>query len=299
MAAFTQGRERHSGVDCGAMAEFETGDGTTIWFDERGSADAPPVVLLHGFTSSHRMWHAQVLALADEYRLIVPDLRGHGRSGAPEDLSTYTIERYAADVRELLDHLGLDLCALVGCSFGGMVALQFATTWPERVACLALSDTSPAYEHARYDEGFRAREAALRDQEAYAATRGMAALGKRLAADLGDPFLADGIRRRYAAMPPSGYLGAARARRERPDLTPSLRGRLTMPVLLCDGEEDPVACALDVMADELAEARVVTVAGAGHGLPTQRPEAFTAVLRSFLEDVEMGRPVAGRRRIGG
>ncbi|MCA9831435.1 MAG: alpha/beta fold hydrolase [Dehalococcoidia bacterium] len=276
------------------MPELETNDGTTLWYDERGPDDAPPVVLLHGFTSSHRMWHAQRAELEDRYRLIVPDLRGHGRSGAPEDLGTYSIERYATDVHELLDHLKIGVCALVGCSFGGMIALQFAVTWPERLACLVASDASPAYEHVSYDERFREREEAMRANEAFAEERGMAGLGKRLAANVHDPFLADGIRKRYAAMAPAGYLGAARTRRERPDVTPLLRERLTMPVLLCDGDADPVFCALDVMARELPEARVAIFEGADHGLPSQRPEAFTAVLREFLEDVEAGTAVAGR-----
>ena len=279
------------------MAEFETSDGVTMWFDERGPAEAPAVVLLHGFTSSHRMWQAQTTALENGYRLVVPDLRGHGRSGAPDDIDTYSIERYAADVHELLDHLGVEICALVGCSFGGMIALQFAVTWPGRLACLVVSDTSPAYEHAGYDERFRAREAAMRANEAFAAERGMAALGKRIAANVHDPFLADGLRRRYSAMPLAGFLGAARTRRERADVTPLLRDRLTMPVLLCDGDEDPVFCALGVMASELPGARVAVFEGAGHGLPSQRPDEFTAVLREFLEDVESGAPVAGRRRV--
>ncbi|MGD9933519.1 MAG: alpha/beta fold hydrolase [Dehalococcoidia bacterium] len=279
------------------MAEFETNDGVAMWFEERGPADAPPVVMLHGFTSSHRMWQAQTKALEDGYRLVVPDLRGHGRSGAPDDIETYSIERYCADVRELLDHLGIEICALVGCSFGGMIALQFAATWPERLACLVVSDASPAYERADYDDRFRAREAAMRANETFAAERGMVGLGKRIAANVDDPFLADGLRRRYSAMPLTGFLGAARTRRERPDVTPLLRERLTMPVLLCDGDEDPVFCALEVMARELPEARVTVFEGAGHGLPSQRPDAFTAMLQGFLEDVESGAPVAGRRRI--
>ena len=72
-----------------------------------------------------------------------------------------------------------------------------------------------------------------------------------------------------------------------------------MPVMLCDGDADPVFCALDVMAGELQGARVAVFEGAGHGLPSQRPDSFTGVLREFLEDVESGRPVAGRLRISG
>ena len=266
-------------------------------YEEWGDPTAPAVVLLHGFTSSHRMWAPQVEALAREYRVIAPDLRGHGRTTSPEDPSEYGIERYAADIVALFDALNIEVCALVGCSFGGMIALQFATTYPERVACLVVSDASPAYDRPDYDERFRNREAGMRESEELVRKRGTAALGKKLAADVSDPFLADGIRNRYSMLNADGFLGASATRRERPDLTPILGSKLKMPVMLCDGEDDPVFCALGVMARELPGARVVAFKGAGHGLPAQRPEAFTSVLLEFLHDVEEGNDVAGRRRV--
>ena len=269
----------------------------TINYEEYGDPSAPIVVLLHGFTATLRMWSQQVEALAVEYRVIVPDMRGHGLTTSPEEPDDYGIARYAQDLRDLMAGLEIEICALVGCSFGGMVALQFATTYPELVACLVVSDSSPAYEHPAYDARFRNREAGIREQEEYARGRGMAALGKKLAADVSDSFLADAIRNRFGRMNADGYLGAARTRRERPDLTPILRERLTMPVLLCDGEDDPVFCALDVMARELPHARVVAFRDAGHGLPAQRPGPFTQMLMEFLHDVEDGKSVAGRRRV--
>jgi pimeloyl-ACP methyl ester carboxylesterase len=276
------------------MPETVLSDGLTLHFETWGDSAAPPIFLLHGFTSSHRMWHAQAGPLSASYFVVAPDLRGHGASGAPEDLATYTIERYAADVRELADHLDIDVFGLVGCSFGGMIALQFAVTWPERLACLVVSDASPAYERPEYDERFRAREAAMRENEERARKYGMVALGKKLAESISNPFLAEGLRTRYARLDVNGFLGAAKTRRERPDLTPQLRERLTMPVLLCDGSEDPVFCALAVMARELPGARVAVFSGAGHGLPAERPEAFNEVVLEFLDDVENGRPIAGR-----
>lgn len=276
------------------MPDFTTSDGVSLHYECWGDPGAPPVLFLHGYTSSHRMWQRQVREFADDYFVVAPDLRGHGLSDAPSDLTTYTMARYATDVRELADHIEAEVFALVGCSFGGMIALHFAVTWPGRLACLAVSDASPAYERPEYDERFRAREAAMRENEEVAARFGMEGLGKRAAATATDRFVAEGIRSRYARLKLEGFLGAARVRRERPDVTPLLRERLTMPVLLCDGDADPVYCALEVMARELPAARVVTFRGAGHGLPAQRPDQFNAVLRDFLRDVEDGRPVEGR-----
>ncbi len=279
------------------MPDFALSDTFTIHYEEWGDPSSPPVVLLHGFTASHRMWSQQVEVLASEYRVIAPDARGHGRTTSPEDPGEYGIERYAADLAALLDSLGIEVCALAGSSFGGMIALQFATTWPERVAALVISDASPAYEHPAYDERFRKREAGIRENEEVVRKRGTAALGKKLATDVEDGFLADGIRNRFAALDSNGYLGASLTRRTRPDLTPLLGARLTMPVLLCDGEDDPVFCALELMARELPHARVVAVRGAGHGLPVQRPAIFIEALLDFLHDVEEGKSVAGRRRV--
>ncbi len=279
------------------MPDFELSDSFRIHYETWGEAEAPAVVLLHGFTSSNRMWGGQVEALASDYFVVAPDMRGHGQTTSPESLDEYGIERYAEDLGALLDHLQITACALVGCSFGGMVALQFATTWPERVACLVVSDASPAYEREDYDDRFRAREAGMREHEEIARVHGTATLGKRLAAGIGDPFLAEGMRKRYAKLDTNGFLGAALTRRTRPDLTPLLGERLTMPVMLCDGDADPVYCALEVMARELPGARVVTFKGAGHGLPAVRPEQFTETLLRFLRDVEDGVAVWGRMSV--
>ncbi|MBI5948273.1 MAG: alpha/beta fold hydrolase [Chloroflexi bacterium] len=274
------------------MPEFDR-DGVTLFYETWGSPEAPAVVLLHGFTSDQRMWLPHVEAFAEDYRVIVPDLRGHGRSASPEDPAAYSMETYAEDLRALLDDVGADVCALIGCSFGGMVALQFATTWPERVAALVISDSSPAYDHPAYAEAFRERERRISAMAEVVRTKGPAALGKQAAAAVKDPFLAEGIRRRYRALHRDGFLGAESARRSRPDLAPLLRERLAMPVLLCWGSEDPVISAREVMAAELPGARVVVFERTGHGVPAIRPGPFTKAVLDFLGDVEDGKAVAG------
>lgn len=278
------------------MPTFER-DGVTLAYEDIGDPEAPAVVLLHGFTSDHRMWRPVLEAFSADYRVIAPDLRGHGASEAPEDLETYTMAAYSEDVGGLLDHLGVDLCAMVGCSFGGMVALQFATGNPDRVAGLVLSDTSAAYDHPDYDEKYRKREERMAGLEDIVDRFGTAEVGKRAARDVGDPFLAEGIRKRYERMKRDGWLGAARVRRERPNLLPLLREQLTMPVLVCIGDDDPVRSACEVMVGELPGARYLTFKDCGHGIPSLKPEPFAREALQFFADIEDGKEIAKNRTI--
>ena len=203
------------------------------------------------------------------------------------------MEGYAADVAALMDHAGVDRAHICGSSFGGMIAMEFAVTWPERVETLVLSDASPAYERPEYDEGFRKREAGIARMVDGIARFGPREAGRRAARDVGDEFLAEAIRTRYTRMNGDGIVGAAHARRERRDLTSLLSRQLTMPVLLCMGSDDPVFCALPLMARELPHARRVTFRGTGHGVPAREAGKFVESLEAFYRDVGAGRAVAG------
>ncbi len=272
-------------------------NGITINYEEWGDPEAPAVVLLHGFSSDLRMWAAVVDAFARDYRVVAPDLRGHGLTSVPEALSAYTMEAYVEDLRALLDALEIEICALVGCSFGGMIAAQAAVTMAERFAGVVLSDSSAAFENEAYDERYRERERGIAAQEAMIAQHGSAGAGKRAAASVSDPFLAAGIRKRYENIRSDGFLGAARVRRERPDLLGVIGQKLTSPVLICTGDEDPVHCASLLMAERLPAARVVTFRNTGHGIPARAPEIFAETVLRFFSDIEEGNPLAGRRII--
>lgn len=276
------------------MPEITTDD-LTMYYGEAGDTEAPAVVLLHGFTSDSRMWLPVIDSLSQDYRVIAPDMRGHGATTSPEDIDSYTMEAYATDVLTLLDALEVDVCALVGCSFGGMVALHFAVHHADRIAGLVVSDASAAYSHPEYDEKYRAREARIDEMADLVDRFGTAELGKRAAREVADPFLADGIRKRYERMNREGFLGAAQVRRERPNLLPILRERLTMPAMVCIGDEDPVYSASEVMVRELPQARYLVFKGTGHGIPALKPEPYARELLQFLADIEDGESVAGKR----
>lgn len=103
--------------------------------------NGPVVVLIHGGCMSHRVWESQATALlAAGYRVITPDLRGHGDSDKPA--GPYTAERFAADIEALADELALESFALVGWSLGATIVSEFARTHPERVDRLVLVSSS-------------------------------------------------------------------------------------------------------------------------------------------------------------
>ncbi|WP_194236019.1 alpha/beta fold hydrolase [Streptomyces acidicola] len=107
---------------------------------ESGSPEAPPLVLLHGLTSDGTAWDAVAAHFATRHRVLVPDLRGHGRSPHP---GTYSFELMRDDVLALLDELALPSVGLIGHSLGGVVAYLLASRHPARVTRLVLEETPP------------------------------------------------------------------------------------------------------------------------------------------------------------
>src|SRR5258708_7458939 len=108
-----------------------------LCFDDTGRGE--PLVLLHAFPLDGRMWLAQKDELAGSVRVIVPDLRGFGRSA--ELAPAHSMGEYADDVAALLDTLGIDRATIVGLSMGGYIALALARLHPHRLSRLGLADT--------------------------------------------------------------------------------------------------------------------------------------------------------------
>lgn len=120
--------------------------GVGIEFDVTGREDGRPVVLLHGFPDSGRLWRNQVPALADAgFRVIVPDLRGYGRSDKPEAVEAYNLLFLAGDVIAILDHLAIERAHVVGHDWGAALAWAIGSMAGDRVDHLvALSVGHPA-----------------------------------------------------------------------------------------------------------------------------------------------------------
>jgi pimeloyl-ACP methyl ester carboxylesterase len=109
-------------------------NGIEMYYERRGQGE--PLILLHGFFGSGRAWDAYVKELSEHFELIVPDLRGHGRSTNPTE--SFTHRQSAKDVFALLDHLNITKFRVAGISTGGMTALHMATSQPDRVSTMIL-----------------------------------------------------------------------------------------------------------------------------------------------------------------
>ena len=109
-------------------------NGMEMYYEIVGDGD--PLLLLHSGTQSTRMWDPFVERFSERYRLIIPDLRGHGGSTNPEGI--WTTYQFAADVLALLDHLGVDRVRAVGASAGAMTLLRMATLQPDRIESMVV-----------------------------------------------------------------------------------------------------------------------------------------------------------------
>lgn len=268
--------------------------------------DGPLLVLSHGFAGPTADWPPVILDLARRCRLLLYDVRGHGRSTAPEDPDAYSMPIFARDLAGLLDVLGIDRAHIGGVSMGGMITAQFAVDFPERCRSVLLMDTTAANDAG---EGPAAAwEAQLRQvfaqMEHVVRTYGMADLIERQVAWSRehdplwkvDPQAEEKARRRLSHMTGAGFAGAARAIRLRPHLLPRLRS-VTVPALVLAGEDDWFFPCARQAYETLPNARFVQVRRAGHAVISYRPDAFLEAVTNFIEDVEAGRDVRGERVI--
>lgn len=130
---------------------FQTGrfatNGAEIYY--RAGGEGPPLLMLHGFPQTGAMWARVALALAARFRVVVPDLRGYGRSTGPAGAEHYAKREMAKDFIALMSHLGAERFRLAGHDRGGRVSYRMALDAPERVARLAVLDILPTAEYWR------------------------------------------------------------------------------------------------------------------------------------------------------
>jgi pimeloyl-ACP methyl ester carboxylesterase len=253
-------------------------------FDDVGPG--PVVVLLHGFPLDHTMWEYQKGSIGAQYRVITPDLRGHGKTAAPDGI--YPIDDMADDVLETLDALKItEPFVLGGLSMGGYVALSIAVRQPKRIRGLILMDTRATADTA---ETARVREDLARQVEISGSVESVVeAMLPVLFAPATRARHADLIARvgdRMFQTNPRGVVGTLRGLARRPDRTGDL-GRITVPSLVLVGEDDAITPpdASRKLAEAVPGARFVTIPDAGHLAPLENPTASNAAILQFLGEL--------------
>ncbi|SNS61805.1 Pimeloyl-ACP methyl ester carboxylesterase [Asanoa hainanensis] len=244
----------------------------------------PPVVLVHSGVADHRSWDRVAEVLAENYTVIRYDLRGFG--GTPPPTAGF---RHRDDLAALLDSLGVERTAVVGNSLGGYVSLEFATRWPERVTHLGLL-AAPV---SGWEWGPEVREYGAAEGKLLEAGDLDGALALNLDMWVRGPVrdwspvlrsLADEV---APAMRVALANQTVTESHELPDDTarPStLLDLIQAPALVAVGDADApdFPAIARTLADGIAGARLVELAGAGHLLPAERPEQITAEIGDLL-----------------
>jgi pimeloyl-ACP methyl ester carboxylesterase len=251
----------------------------SIAYDIEGSG--PLVVFLHGIGGNRSNWEGQLAHFGMRFCAVAWDARGYGGSDDPPQ--TLTFSDYADDLVRLLDHLNAERAHLVGLSMGGMIGQDFYGRYPDRVATLALVDTSAGFgsasENARRDflarrldpleRGLRPADIAPGVVDVLVSKKATATVRERMRASM-------------AALRVESYKQALHA-----TVTTDFRTvlpRVNVPTLVIVGAEDIVTppSDSDFLAKTIPDASLVTIPGAGHLTNLESPDAFNAALEAFL-----------------
>jgi pimeloyl-ACP methyl ester carboxylesterase len=256
--------------------------GDRFSYMEAGAADAPPLLLLHGVGANAMHWRFQYAGLSDRHRVIAWNAPGYMLS---DNLRTEAPEArdYAAAVVDFMDAAGFTRCDVLANSFGSRIAQSVAWFHPGRIARMVLTGTAIGQRDMTED----ARRTLIAARQAQVAEGGYG-FGARAKALVGPDTSAetiDLIQHVLRATNPDGFMRAARFLASN-TYTPDFAARLTMPMLLIQGEADvvtPLDSNAAVLARTLPHARMEVLPRTGHLPEVERWETVNGLVRNFLE----------------
>ncbi|HEX8091969.1 MAG TPA: alpha/beta fold hydrolase [Blastocatellia bacterium] len=265
-----------------------------INIDYRDEGAGIPVIFIHAFPLNQSMWDEQLAGLKNHCRVITIDLRGFGKSDAPD--GPHSMDQMASDVRGLMAALDIDRAVLAGLSMGGYVSLAFYRNYPEAIRGLVLADTR-ATADAREARERRLKSAEKAERE-----------GARAIADDMTPLLlgrstvesrtsiVERVRAMIEANSPHAIAAAQRGMAERLDSTAILAG-IDFPTLIIVGAEDkltPVAEA-EALRARIGGSRLRVIESAGHLSNMEQPAQFNSIMIEFIETMKAEQGADDRR----
>lgn len=263
---------------------LKSGDGR-FGYEAAGDPARTPLVFLHGIGGAARAWRGQVTAFSDRYHAIAWDMPGYGGS-AP--LTTVSIATLAEALQDFLREIGAKKPVLVGHSIGGMIVQQWLTKYPREATAVILAQTSPAFGKTEGDWQKQFIEARLGPLDRGETMKSLApTLVKELVGDDPDAGGMALARDCMASVPEASYRAMMLALLgfdQRKALA-----NIVVPTLVLSGSKDKNAPApmMAKMATYIPSSTYVELAGTGHLVNLERPEAFDAALGQFLKTVEV------------
>jgi 3-oxoadipate enol-lactonase len=261
----------------------QIGATTSIEYDDAGKG--PVIILLHGFPLCKSMWRPQALALQNDYRVLVPDLRGFGGSSPFDEAPS--LDQMADDVAGLLAALKINEPVVVGgLSMGGYIALAVARKYPKILRAVILADTRAEADDAKAKAS---RDSMIGFAQTHEARDVIEQMLPKLLTEKSrteNPDLVEEIRQMASAQTTAGIIGALKVLRDRPDARPVL-STIRVPTLVLVGAEDtltPPAMA-ETLATGITNANLVTIPAAGHMSNLEQPDLFNAALAEFLRSL--------------
>lgn len=255
-----------------------------LYYEVSGKFEA--ILLIHGHPFDHTMWNPQVAALSPHYKVVVPDLRGYGKSDLPT-AGTTRFEDYATDALALMDELDIDTFHVAGLSQGGQFIMEIFRQAQHRVKSLILCDTFASLDTA---EAKQARYTAAERME----REGMSgyaneSIHKMIKADHVQlmPEVAEHVMNMMLGTSPVAAATAMRARCERIDYLHEVLPKIDVPTLIIVGRQDeftPVAKA-EEMQQNIQNSKLVIIEDAGHMPNLEHPDKFNAVVLEFLAGI--------------
>jgi 3-oxoadipate enol-lactonase len=251
--------------------------GVAVHHVAAGPEDAPVVVLSNSMGADLRMWDGVVGALAEHFRVVRYDTRGHGQS--PSVPGPYSMDDLADDVVGLLDTLGVPKAHLVGLSLGGMTGMRLAARDPGRIDHLVLLCTGA---HLEAGPGYTQRAAQVRADGTGSVAEGVVSRWFTPSYLEAHPDVRTTHEAMCAATSAEGYAGSCEAIAAM-DLRPDLP-RITAPTLAIAGEDDPATppSYLQEIADGVPDGRLVVVPQAAHLAAAEQPQAVAAAVLEHL-----------------
>ena len=266
------------------MPFARTDDRARIYYEEHGRGGTP-LVLAYGIGGNADMWDVNRDALAAHHRLVLWEPRGHARSDSPEDPARYSFQRWALDLKTVLDALKIRKAHVGGLSLGAGIATRFALRFPARVRSLVVTNSSSAAGLPLSVENLvmRARsiEITLTKGMDAMAEFAMAAnpnLSERLAIE---PAAKEEFYAEYRRLSPVGYANSLRALLAMDHITDQLP-RLRVPVLLIGGDRDPSLAPMQVMHRKVRGSKLVVLSPASHFGNRDQFEVWNRIVLEFL-----------------
>ena len=238
-----------------------------LYYELNGPTDAPPLLLIHGAMETFRHgWRKQIPVLSQDYRLIGPDLRGHGQSNNPAN--RLDLRQMADDLAELLTHVGYAAAHVCGFSGGSSTALFLAYRHPARLRSLTLVSNNFELDQIRTGAGQFWNPDRIRREEPqwWARTEKLHPMSR----------MVDLLR------------WWAEEDKVRPNFSPAEIATIDLPTLVVGGDRDPIVPLEQSVSlfEHLPNSRLCILPGVGHGLTSRRPELFNQILLDFLAGLE-------------